>query len=234
MSRCCATCGETSRMPPIFCATIENCVSCAGIRCWIAIDSAPSGREYANWTSVLPGAKGPVTTEEEAKLVMNNIKQVVEQAGLTMDDIVFLHVYCTDLSNYNAFNVSLWTIQYEFICYLLVGLFGLLGILKRIPTLLLFIASMALYALQQQRHPRTGADTLARQQMRQPIRRLIKLAISPRDLTAADRHRLGCAGRLRGEQLRNRHRRWCGLGQHRPVTYLIEAGVLTGIEHIDR
>ena len=37
-----------------------------------------------------------------------------------------------------------------------------------------------------------------------------------------------------GEQHRNRHRRGRRLGQHRPVADLIEAGVLTGIEHIDR
>src|SRR3569833_166443 len=58
----------------------------------------------AGTTGVDPTTKGPVTPEEEAKLVMNNIKQVVEQAGLTMDDVVFLQVYCTDLSKYDAFN----------------------------------------------------------------------------------------------------------------------------------
>jgi 2-iminobutanoate/2-iminopropanoate deaminase len=58
----------------------------------------------AGTTGVDPTTKGPVTPEEEAKLVMNNIKQVVEQAGLTMDDIVVLQVYCTDLSKYDAFN----------------------------------------------------------------------------------------------------------------------------------
>ena len=31
---------------------------------------------------------------------MNQLKQVVEQAGMTMDDIVSLQVFCTDLSNY--------------------------------------------------------------------------------------------------------------------------------------
>jgi 2-iminobutanoate/2-iminopropanoate deaminase len=58
----------------------------------------------AGTTGVDPTTKGPVTPEEEAKLVMNNIKQVVEQAGLTMDDIVVMQVYCTDLSKYDAFN----------------------------------------------------------------------------------------------------------------------------------
>ena len=58
----------------------------------------------AGTTGVDPTTKGPVTVEEESKLVLNNIKQVVEQAGMTMDDIVQLQVYCTDLSNYDAFN----------------------------------------------------------------------------------------------------------------------------------
>lgn len=46
----------------------------------------------------------PVGTEEEAKLVMNAIKQTVEQAGMTMDDIVSMQVFCTDLANYDTFN----------------------------------------------------------------------------------------------------------------------------------
>ena len=58
----------------------------------------------AGTTGVNPTTKGPVSAEEEARLVMNEIKQVVEQAGMTMDDIVQLQVYCTDLSNYDTFN----------------------------------------------------------------------------------------------------------------------------------
>ncbi|HMK28259.1 MAG TPA: Rid family hydrolase [Terriglobales bacterium] len=58
----------------------------------------------AGVTGVNPSTKGPVTPEEEARLVMNQVKQVVEQAGMTMDDIVALQVFCTDLANYDAFN----------------------------------------------------------------------------------------------------------------------------------
>ena len=46
----------------------------------------------------------PVGVEEEARLVMNAVKQTVEQAGMTMDDIVQMEVYCTDLANYDTFN----------------------------------------------------------------------------------------------------------------------------------
>lgn len=58
----------------------------------------------AGTTGVDPTTKGPVTAEEEARLVMDSVKQVVEQANMTMDDIVSLQVFCTDLENYDVFN----------------------------------------------------------------------------------------------------------------------------------
>ena len=41
---------------------------------------------------------------EEARLVMSAIKRNVEAAGMTMDDIVYIQVFCSDVSHYNAFN----------------------------------------------------------------------------------------------------------------------------------
>jgi 2-iminobutanoate/2-iminopropanoate deaminase len=35
---------------------------------------------------------------------MGNIKRAVEQAGLTMDDLVWVQVFATDLADYAAFN----------------------------------------------------------------------------------------------------------------------------------
>ena len=58
----------------------------------------------AGTTGVDPTTKAPVNPEEEARLVMNQVKQVVEQAGMTMDDVVSMQVFCTDLANYDAFN----------------------------------------------------------------------------------------------------------------------------------
>lgn len=58
----------------------------------------------AGTTGVDPGTKGPISAEEEARRVMDSVKQVVEQAGMTMDDIVSLQVFCTDLANYDTFN----------------------------------------------------------------------------------------------------------------------------------
>ena len=62
----------------------------------------------------------------------------------------------------------------------------------------------------QQRHTRTRAHTMGGQQVRQPVSGLLQLAIRPRTLPAADRHRLGGARHLCGEQHRNRHRRVAG------------------------
>jgi 2-iminobutanoate/2-iminopropanoate deaminase len=58
----------------------------------------------AGTTGVGPDTKGSVSAAEEARLVMDQVKQVVEQAGMKMDDIVSLQVFCTDLANYDAFN----------------------------------------------------------------------------------------------------------------------------------
>jgi 2-iminobutanoate/2-iminopropanoate deaminase len=58
----------------------------------------------AGTTGVDPSTKGSVTPEQEARLVLDSLKQTVEQAGMTMDDIVSLQVFCTDLANYDTFN----------------------------------------------------------------------------------------------------------------------------------
>lgn len=46
----------------------------------------------------------PASAEEEARLVMEGIKQTVELAGLTMDDVVSIQVFCADLKLYDTFN----------------------------------------------------------------------------------------------------------------------------------
>jgi len=53
---------------------------------------------------VEPDAKVALSPEEEARRVMDQVKQVVQQAGMTMDDVVSVQVFCTDLANYDAFN----------------------------------------------------------------------------------------------------------------------------------
>lgn len=46
----------------------------------------------------------PASPEDEARLVMDGVKQTVEMAGLTMDDVVSLQIFCTDLKLYETFN----------------------------------------------------------------------------------------------------------------------------------
>jgi 2-iminobutanoate/2-iminopropanoate deaminase len=46
----------------------------------------------------------PASPEEEARLVMDEIKQTVESAGLSIDDVVSIQVFCTDLKLYDTFN----------------------------------------------------------------------------------------------------------------------------------
>lgn len=46
----------------------------------------------------------PASAEDEARLVMDAVKQTVESAGLTMDDVVSVQIFCTDLKLYETFN----------------------------------------------------------------------------------------------------------------------------------
>lgn len=46
----------------------------------------------------------PSNAEDEARLVMDEVKQTVESAGLSMDDVVSMQIFCTDLKLYDTFN----------------------------------------------------------------------------------------------------------------------------------
>ena len=46
----------------------------------------------------------PETAEQEATNVLDNVKGVLETAGLTMDDLVVVQVYASDVGDYAAFN----------------------------------------------------------------------------------------------------------------------------------
>ena len=48
--------------------------------------------------------QAPADPEEEARLVMDGVKKTVEAAGLSMDDVVSIQVFCTDLKYYDTFN----------------------------------------------------------------------------------------------------------------------------------
>ena len=50
--------------------------------------------------------QAPPDAAVEAKLVMDAVKGTVERAGLTMDDVVSVTIYCTDLGLYDTFNTA--------------------------------------------------------------------------------------------------------------------------------
>jgi len=45
-----------------------------------------------------------LSPEEEARNIMEQIQQTIKSAGMSMDDVVSIQVYCTDLALYDAFN----------------------------------------------------------------------------------------------------------------------------------
>ena len=69
-----------------------------------------SGAVMAGDTLYLSGMLGldngqvPDTPEEEARLIMEQFKATLEEAGMTMDDLVSVTIYCSDVSHYDAFN----------------------------------------------------------------------------------------------------------------------------------
>jgi enamine deaminase RidA (YjgF/YER057c/UK114 family) len=50
--------------------------------------------------------KAPAEVEEEIKLLLDHVKATLGEAGMTMDDLVYVQVACTDLSLYDKFNAS--------------------------------------------------------------------------------------------------------------------------------
>jgi len=46
----------------------------------------------------------PDNATDEARNVLTDIKNTLEAAGMTMDDLVSVQVFCSDVANYQAFN----------------------------------------------------------------------------------------------------------------------------------
>ena len=59
---------------------------------------------HLSGTLGLEGGQVPETAEQEATNVLDNINATLESAGLTMDDLVSVQVYASDVGNYGAFN----------------------------------------------------------------------------------------------------------------------------------
>jgi len=70
-----------------------------------------SGAVLAGNTLYLSGAIGldedrqvPATAEEEAGNVLNRVRERLEAAGMSMDDLVSVQVFCSDVAHYDVFN----------------------------------------------------------------------------------------------------------------------------------
>lgn len=48
--------------------------------------------------------KPPAEIENEIKLMLDSLKGTLTQAGMTMDDLVYVQIACTDLSLFDKFN----------------------------------------------------------------------------------------------------------------------------------
>ncbi|MGB8473413.1 MAG: Rid family hydrolase [Candidatus Acidiferrum sp.] len=48
--------------------------------------------------------KPPAQIEDEIKLMLDSLKETLAQAGMTMDDLVYVQIACTDLSLFEKFN----------------------------------------------------------------------------------------------------------------------------------
>lgn len=53
---------------------------------------------------LLPDRTVPATAEEEARRVLDNVKTTLASAGMTMDDLVSVQVFCSDVAHFDAWN----------------------------------------------------------------------------------------------------------------------------------
>jgi reactive intermediate/imine deaminase len=59
----------------------------------------------SGWIGFVPGTtKVPEDPREEARLLLERYQAVLNEAGMTMENLVSVTVYCSDLSLYGVFN----------------------------------------------------------------------------------------------------------------------------------
>lgn len=46
----------------------------------------------------------PDTAEGEARLLLDRVQATLKKAGYTMDDLVFVQIFCSDVQHYDVFN----------------------------------------------------------------------------------------------------------------------------------
>lgn len=52
----------------------------------------------------LEGGQVPDDPADEARNVLSAIQGTLEQAGMTMDDLVYVQIFCADVAHYDTFN----------------------------------------------------------------------------------------------------------------------------------
>jgi len=50
--------------------------------------------------------KAPTEVDQEIRLLLDHVKATLVQVGMTMDDLVYVQIACTDLSLYDKFNAA--------------------------------------------------------------------------------------------------------------------------------
>ena len=50
--------------------------------------------------------QAPAAIDEEIRILLDHIKATLTEAGMTMDDLVYVQIACTDLSLYDKFNAA--------------------------------------------------------------------------------------------------------------------------------
>ncbi|MFN7947356.1 MAG: Rid family hydrolase [Blastocatellia bacterium] len=59
----------------------------------------------AGWIGIDPKTnKVPEDTDQEVRLLLDHFKAVLAEAGMTMDDLVTVQVFCPDLTKFDQFN----------------------------------------------------------------------------------------------------------------------------------
>ena len=52
----------------------------------------------------LENGQVPSDPAQEARNVLNAIQDTLQEAGMSMDDLVYVQIFCSDVSHYDAFN----------------------------------------------------------------------------------------------------------------------------------
>ena len=58
----------------------------------------------SGFLGLTPDRQVPAEAEAEARNVIDQMKATVVEGGMTMDDLVFVQVFCSDVAHYDAWN----------------------------------------------------------------------------------------------------------------------------------